>query len=151
MSKKFFITILIVFNLILFSSCSSDDTIQVDITSIQEITNTAKSGTWIITNYTDSGTDETTDYDGYNFDFAESGQLSSSNGITTINGSWSITDDSGSTSQGDIDFNIFFSAPDNFADLSDDWDIVSISSNKIELIDISGGSGETDSLTFIKN
>lgn len=151
MCKKYSITILLVLNLILFSSCSSDDTIQVDITSIQEITNTAKSGIWIITNYTDSGIDETTDYNGYKFDFAESGQLSSSNGITTINGTWSITDDSGSTSQGDIDFNIFFNAPDNFSELSDDWDIVSISSNKIELIDISGSSGETDSLTFTKN
>ncbi len=72
MSKKFFVTILIVFNLILFSSCSSDDTIQVDITSIQEITNTAKSGTWVITNYIDSGTDETSNYSGYNFDFLDS-------------------------------------------------------------------------------
>lgn len=151
MYKFFFISILIAFNSMLFSSCSSDDIIQVDITSIQEITNTVKSGTWIITNYIDSGTDETNDYNGYNFDFAESGQLSSSNGTTTIIGSWSITDDNGSNSQGDIDFNIFFSAPDNFAELSDDWDIVSISSNKIELIDISGGSGETDLLTFTKN
>ncbi|MCB0382605.1 MAG: hypothetical protein KDD05_04705, partial [Psychroserpens sp.] len=58
-----------------------------------------------------------------------------------------------SSSDDDIDFNIFFPVPDsnNFEDLNDDWDIVSTSSNTIELIDISGGNGGTDFLTFERN
>ena len=53
-------------------------------------------------------------------------------------------------SSGEIDFNIFFAAPEDFAELTDDWNIISYSANKIELIDVSGGDGETDLLTFEK-
>lgn len=56
----------------------------------------------------------------------------------------------GSTS-GDIDFNIFFSSPADFAELSEDWDIISHSTSKIELKHVSGGNGGTDLLTFEKN
>ena len=38
-----------------------------------------------------------------------------------------------------------------FEDLNDDWDFISQSSTKIELIDVSGGNGGTDYLTFEKN
>ena len=36
----------------------------------------------------------------------------------------------------------------NFEELNDDWDVVSQSATKIELIDVSGGNGGTDYLTF---
>lgn len=52
---------------------------------------------------------------------------------------------------GDIDFNIFFASPADFAELSEDWDIISQSPTKIELKHISGGNGGTDLLTFEKN
>lgn len=39
----------------------------------------------------------------------------------------------------------------HFEDLNDNWDFVTHSSTKIELIDSSGGNGETDYLTFEKN
>lgn len=45
-----------------------------------------------------------------------------------------------------------FSSPAVFADeLTDDWDIISYSATKIQLIDVSGGNGGTDYLTFEKN
>ena len=56
----------------------------------------------------------------------------------------------GATS-GDIDFNIFFASPADFAELSDDWEIISHSATKIELRDVSGGNGGIDLLTFEKN
>ena len=58
---------------------------------------------------------------------------------------------SGGSSSGDIDFNIFFASPADFADLSEDWDIISHSASKIELKHVSGGDGGTDLLTFEKN
>ena len=58
---------------------------------------------------------------------------------------------SGGITSGDIDFNIFFSAPADFAELSEDWDIISHTASKIELIHVSGGNGGTDLLTFEKN
>lgn len=56
----------------------------------------------------------------------------------------------GGQTTGEIDFNIFFASPENFSELSDDWDIVSYSDTKIELMDVSGGDGEIDLLTFEK-
>ena len=41
-----------------------------------------------------------------------------------------------------------FTTPAEFMDLSDDWDVINITDSKIELIDVSGGNGGTDYLTF---
>ncbi|MBT8283646.1 MAG: hypothetical protein KJO86_07935 [Muriicola sp.] len=124
--------------------------------SVEAVSNLVVSGSWTITNYVDSGTDETSDYSGYSFTFNADGSLEAVNGTTVIIGSWSVTSDDSSDdddydSMDDIDFNIFFSAPPNFEELTDDWDIVSRSSTRIELIDISGGNGGTDTLTFERN
>lgn len=54
-------------------------------------------------------------------------------------------------SSGAIDFNIFFASPADFAELSEDWDIISHTASKIELKHVSGGNGGTDLLTFEKN
>lgn len=76
-------------------------------------------------------------------------------GDETITGSWSITqdddwgdDDDGNHSD-EIDFNIFFASPPNFEELSDDWEIVSISSSKIELKD-DLDDNDDDRLIFVK-
>lgn len=148
---------------LLLSSCSNDDDTNgntVDNSQlINEIENTAESGTWRITNFNDSGQDETSDFTGYNFSFNTDGSLVATNGTNTVTGTWSITDDSDddssdddSSNDDDIEFNIFFpvSESNNFEDLNDDWDIVSTSSTKIELIDISGGNGGIDNLVFEK-
>ena len=158
MINRFFISgfLALGFFLIAFS-CSTDDSIITDNTAeINQITNTAKSGTWHISSYIDSGQNETNDYTGYNFSFNDNGVLLASNGSNEIIGTWSITDENNSSNDDsndndDIDFNIFFSSPPNFEELSDDWDIVTTSNSKIELIDISGGNGGTDTLTFEKN
>ena len=135
---------------------SDDNTVQ-----IQEVQSTVQDGTWRITNFNDSGQDETSDFTGYNFTFASDGTLTASNGTDSLTGTWSVMDDSSSSSDDDdsssddddVDFNIFFPVPDSndFEDLNDDWDIVSISATRIELIDVSGGNGGTDRLTFEKN
>ncbi len=64
-------------------------------------------------------------------------------------GNFSGGSSSGSTS-GDIDFNIFFASPADFAELTEDWDIISHTASKIELKHVSGGNGGTDLLTFEK-
>ena len=80
-----------------------------------------------------------------------------SNGSNTVTGTWSVTDDSNSSddssSDDDIDFNIFFPVPEtsDFEDLNDDWDVVSTTPTRIRLMDVSGGDGSTDMLTFEKN
>ncbi|MFN3967918.1 hypothetical protein [Flavobacterium sp.] len=134
------------------SMCSSDD----NSSSSQDPTpviNTATQGTWRVTSYVDSGNDETNDFTGYDFTFASGNVLSATNGTNTYTGTWSVTNDSSDddSPSSDLDFNILFASPANFADLSDDWDIVSYTANTISLIDVSGGNGGTDTLVFTKN
>ncbi|MFY8008882.1 MAG: hypothetical protein ACOVNW_04250, partial [Flavobacterium sp.] len=117
------------------------------------VINAATQGTWRVTSYVDSGTDETNHFTGYNFTFSNGGVLTATNGSNTVTGTWSVlNDDSNDDSpSNDLDFNIGFTAPANFADLTDDWDIVTYSDTTISLIDISGGNGGTDTLVFTKN
>jgi hypothetical protein len=161
MKKTFYLAaLLILSNTLLFTSCSDDDATSTDISQqIAAIENNATSGDWVVTNYNDSGVDETSDFSGYVFRFDTNGTLTATSTANTITGNWSVTDDSNSSDDDsssdsdDIDFNIFFSVPDssNFADLNDDWDVVSITATRLELIDISGGDGSTDRLLFEKN
>ena len=80
--------------------------------------------------------------------------LTATNGTNSYSGTWSVTssDDSNDDNpSSDLDFNILFSSPADFADLTDDWDIVTYSSTTISLRDVSGGNGGTDILVFTKN
>ena len=132
------------------SMCSSDDSSSLNNQS--DVINTATSGTWKIILYNDSDVIKTSDFAGYNFTFNSNGVLSAVGVDLTIDGTWSVTDtNSTDDSIDDLDFNIFFTSPVDFAELSDDWDIVSKTATKIELIHISGGNGGTDYLTFEKN
>ena len=153
--KKLMTGLMLISITVFFVSCSEDDSNNTG--STQDLTamaNTAKTGNWRITYFFDTDTDETSNFTGYVFNFKDGGTVTASNGTRTVNGTWSITDSNSSgSSSDDADFNIFFNVPqdDDFEDLNDDWDIVSINANKIELIDVSGGNGGTDNLRFEKN
>lgn len=147
----------LIFMLNVASMCSNDDDPQVPLiypANPAPVINIVSQGTWRITFYQDSGVDETNDFNGYNFTFGASNVLTATNGVDTYTGNWSVTnsDSNDDNPNNDLDFNISFSAPPLFSDeLTDDWDIISFNSNKIKLIDVSGGNGGTDYLTFEKN
>ncbi len=139
----------------LFKSCSKDDNSEensstIDITTVKS---TVASGDWRITYFFDTDKDETSNFTGYVFTFNSDGTLGASDGNTSISGAWSITDSDSSDddSSDDIDFNIFFATPDNFEELTEDWEILKYTNTKIELTHVSGGNGGTDLLTFTKN
>ncbi len=157
--NKLFIGTFFLIGMIALQSCTTDDNSNSSNNTdaqIMEAQSIANTGTWIITNFNDSGQDETSDFNGYTFDFGSEGVLTATNGTNTLTGTWSITDDSNSSSDDDssddddIDFNISFpvSQPNDFEDLNDDWDIISITENRIELRDISGGNGGIDVVVF---
>jgi hypothetical protein len=112
-------------------------------------------GTWVVSSYLDNGNDETTDFTSFRFTFNQDGSLqvmdllsSSTNQFT---GQWSISDSNSSDdSIDDLDFNITFNVGNKLDDLTDDWDIVSQSGTEIKLVDVSGGNGGTDYVTFTK-
>ena len=148
---KIILILALLFVLNVSSMCSDEDDSPTNVNQTQVI-NTVLSGTWRITNYIDSGVNETTNFTGYNFTFGSNNVLTALGNGLTISGTWSVTDtNSNDDTLNDLDFNIAFTAPVNFLDLTDDWDIVSRTDTKIQLIDVSGGNGVTDYLTFEKN
>lgn len=146
--------ILFLFIVTIFSSCSDEDDVavnnSVDPTPVINIVN---NGTWRVTFYEDSSVNETSNFTGYNFSFGAGNVLSATNGTNTYSGTWSVTSDNSmdDSPSNDLDFNIAFSAPANFADLTDDWNIISYTATRIQLIHVSGGGGGTDYITFEKN
>lgn len=140
---------------------SEDDNMMNNLSAAQitELNGIAASGTWTIAYYFDTDKEETAHFNGYTFTFNTDGSLVATNGTTTVNGTWSVTDsdssddssDDSPSDDSDVDFNIAFVSPADFADLTDDWDIVEYTAVRIELIDISGGNGGTDKLVFEKD
>ena len=122
---------------------------------ISEVKSIAAEGQWTVTYFWDSDKDETASFSGYSFVFAADGSLIATKSATSISGQWSITgdddDDDSDDDDYDVDFNIAFSTPADFEELTEDWHIVSISDTKIELTHVSGGNGGTDFLTFERN
>jgi len=135
-------------------SCSNDDDNSNSNTDTNQtnIENNVQAGTWRVTKFIDSGEDETSNFNGYSFTFNDNNTLVATNGTNSYDGSWSITDsNSNDDSIDDLDFNISFATPSDFEELTEDWDIISSTDTKIELIHVSGGNGGTDYLTFEKN
>ena len=123
-------------------SCSTDDAIpdqMIGSADIAEIKSALMTGDWAITYYFDTDTEETNDYLDYVFTFNSDGVIAVTNGNTSVSGAWSITETDNSNDDSissDIDFNILFSSPAIFEELSDDWDIKKYTNTKIELIDV---------------
>ncbi len=143
----------IIMYIVTVAACSKDDNNNnpQQNTTVQQSETTAQNGSWKVTYFFDTDHEETNHFTGYTFTFNENGSLVAVNGSTTVTGTWSVTDGNSSDDDGgssDTDFNIFFASPPDFEDLSDDWDIISVSNSKIELTDVSGGNGGTDFLTF---
>lgn len=112
-------------------------------------------GTWVVSSYIDNGNDETMDFTSFRFTFNQDGSLQvmdlSSSSTNQFPGQWSITDsNSNDDSIDDLDFNVTFNVGNKLDDLTDDWDIVSQSETEIKLVDVSGGNGGTDYVTFTK-
>jgi hypothetical protein len=134
------------------SMCSSDDDNNNN-TDPTPVINAVTQGTWHVTSFVDSGDNDTSHFTGYNFTFGPSNTLTATNGVNTYTGTWSITsdDDDDDNPGGDLDFNIGFATPADFAELAEDWNIVTYSSTTIALVHVSGGGGGTDALVFTKN
>ena len=115
------------------------------------IQNQVQTGNWKITEFIDSGKDETSHFTGYTFTFAANGTLTATNSGNTHVGSWAVTDsNSQDDSPGSTYFVIQFNVTNDFSDLNEDWTIISRTDTRIELTHVSGGNGGTDFLTFEK-
>lgn len=126
-------------------SCSKDDS-STDNTPTQ-VEENFSTGTWKVTLFEEDGVNQTSYFNGYNFSFNTNKTVVATNGSNTVNGTWNSFVDSGST-KFDLNFSVS-SGP--FEEISEDWRVISNSSTKIELRDVSGGDGSIDLLTFSRN
>lgn len=146
------LTFLFMATTLILASCASEESVteiatDIDVTEVTEI---MSSDNWYISSFIDSDQDETNDFTGYEFAFTEDGTVVAIKGTTSITGTWSVNHSNDDDSPSDPDFNLFFAGSDLFEDLNDDWDIINYTPVKIELINVSGGNGGTDYLTFKK-
>jgi len=100
------------------------------------------SGNWTVTYYLDSGKDETSDYNGYNFDFKAGDVLQAANGSNTFTGSWRIGDRSSDDDNSSSKLVIMITGNKAMDDLQDDWLIVKITDTEIWLKDDNTSSNE---------
>jgi len=107
-----------------------------------DLANVLSDGLWFVATYTDDGTDETVDYNGYQLDFNIAGTVVADNG-TPINGTWAVQ------SSGNI-LVLDFGTSIPFDEFNDDWDVISVSDTQVIVQDVSGGGGGTDVLTLEK-
>jgi hypothetical protein len=129
--------------LMLFASCKKDD--NSSSTTSSPTAGIVTQGQWQITSFTENGIDHTSHFTGCSFVFASAGTLTSTNGTTSSSGSWSTTTDD---SQYKLVIN--FNTTPIYLELNSDWHILTQTSSKITLEDVSGGSSGTNYLTFEK-
>lgn len=127
-------------------SCHHDDDDPIILNPVNA-GNTVTSGAWRITLYQEDDSDHTANFAGYNFTFGTDNVVSATNGTNTYTGAWSFTHDDSSSD----DFNILFGSPDNFAELTEDWEVLESTALKLRLKHVSGGDGSIDYVTFEKN
>ena len=107
------------------------------------VSNILIEGKWIVANYNDSGENETADFEGWELEFFDNGGVVARKGEMVIDGNWEEFIDDGIQKLA-LDFNQ--DVP--FNEFNDDWDIVDVREDRIELQDVSGGDGTTDVLVF---
>ncbi|MGQ2981920.1 hypothetical protein [Flavobacterium sp.] len=133
-------------------SCSDEDSKTTNTATVQEVFDTMSVGKWKVINFVDGGNDHTADYAGFIFRFNKNtSAISAVNGGTTYTGMWSVTSEDDGDATSDVDFNINFTEPDDFMELSDDWDVVELGVNMVKLKDVGDESDGTDYLTFEKD
>jgi len=145
--------LVLILSVLVMAGCSDDDSKPNVNGNATAVANNLKSGTWRITNFVEDGNDELVHFQGYNFTFGTNNVLTATNGTNTYTGTWSVVDDHSNddNNSGDIDVNIAFTSPAEFVDLTDDWDVADRTGIKLNLVDVSGGNGGTDYLTFEKD
>ncbi|MCF6407145.1 lipocalin family protein [Chitinophaga filiformis] len=103
-------------------------------------------GTWRVTLFSERGNNETGDFNGYTFTFDSNGSATASKNSTNRSGTWSINS---SATEFNIDFGEKSDANKPLGELTDDWEIISITSTEIKLKDDNDASEEF--LTFNQN
>lgn len=99
-------------------------------------------GLWVVGSYLEDTNNQTSTYNGYTVNFNNDATVVADNG-SLINGTWSVQNS-------DSELVLDFGSTVPFNEFNDTWDVISSSATQIELRDVSGGNGGTDTLIFNK-
>lgn len=119
--------------------CGDDDD-----TNDSELTTILLDGEWIVAFFEEDGDDLTALYEAFVFDFQENNEVIADNGSIVV-GTWNAFNN-------DQEINLDFGVSNNLLEElnDDDWEVVQIEIDRVELIDVSGGGGGTDIVVFEK-
>jgi hypothetical protein len=140
--KKPIITAITLAILAAAMSCDDDDS---DKSQKAKLATALETDTWRISYFFDAE-DETHHFANYIFTFNEDGTVAAARDTEAANGTWIVSSSSNGSPKLTLDFEV--TAP--FDELNDDWDVIQFNDDLVQLQDVSGGSGETDFLTFSK-
>lgn len=146
--------LLVLFTLNLLIACDKDnDDISRSAAEAQQLNLIVKDGEWRITEYTLGASNNTASFSDYLFNFEDNNNLLVSSSVEEINGTWRVSNDAGSEtdSYNDVDFNIFFSSGEKMAELTNNYDVISATSEEVRLVLENQSSENTVFLTFSKN
>ncbi|OIP52217.1 MAG: hypothetical protein AUK33_01815 [Flavobacteriaceae bacterium CG2_30_34_30] len=130
-------------------SCSNDgNTSDTNSENVAQLQDAIIQGTWKITRFIEDGVNQTSNFNGFNFTFNTNGTVLATNGSNPVNGTWTTSVSSSGTPKFVLNFNI---SNGPFDEISEDWNIESVSSILIDLKHVSGGDGSIDLLLFTKN
>lgn len=118
--------------------------------SSDDVSTTLEDGTWVITQFEEDGINESSKFSGYSFDFMDNGTVTASKDTISVNGTWSIGEESDDDNPKHLELNLSFPVIDPLDELIDDWHIDERTDTKIELKD-DNDSGDDDRLTFTKS
>ena len=113
--------------------------------SVEDLEAIIVEGTWIVASYIDSGDNDTSIYANYSLTFDANGSVVASDGGANIfNGTWNAF----LNSNDDLKLILDFGSQSPFNEFNDDWLVIDLQTNRIELYDLSGGDGTEDFLVF---
>ena len=114
---------------------------------VSEIRNILMGGDWTVAKFTEDGEELTANYTGFNFSYESEHMINATLGVTgpTYSGLWRVI----RNSDDKLKVYLNLGEQDPLGDLTDDWDFVSITQDRLELIDVSG-DGSVDTLIFEK-
>lgn len=124
---------------ILVASCSKNETNDL---SPEQTTDNLKQGLWTVSYFSEKGNDETSNFSGYTILFAENGILTFSNSVNKFTGTWSYDHQSDDNSNSSNKLVILITGSKLADDLQDDWIIIEMKENSIQLKDDNTSSAE---------
>ncbi len=139
--------LILIFAVALLASCSSDDDAgDVISNEFEQIKTILPQGTWEVSKFIKDNIDKTADFESFIFTFDVNGKVVGKNDLFSEQGTWAYK----TTAEEGEELVLQFNPVAPFDEISNHWDIVSVSGNKVELSDVGNGSDDTELLIFSK-